>query len=614
MSPRTNEIAHWCGGCLGRMLRGLLEKSKTNQAMIFMGVAISCVVAMGIVQFERGNPLRNAFQAASPHLPIKRQDPIESSASAARNIKTAPAKPLVAPAKPKNIDDYWRQTDLDLHYVDELLQEKYCQANEKRFLACVSALVQVAKELRLQILPNNQIVPLTEQGYLDKPEKEILQSWKSFYRNRSSLIPGAPVFSVQKTYAGLKKLIQKQDAPRLTALAMNSFISVDQDPHSYIMPTKYYKEIIAKSDPTSSNLGIVLRERDQGFFIRRVFEGSLAEKTGLKRNDELIEVNGVSLKGLSKTSLQDLLRAEVGDFTRIRLKRQKEILGFQIHRQENTLKTVSQSFHPQNKHLGVVTLNKFANGSCELVEKSIRSLQRSGASSLMLDLRDNTGGQIDEASCIIGLFTGPQKDLFQLKYFDLAKGYDSYSTHRRRVFSGPLVVLVNANTASASEIVAGVLKELRRALIVGDRTFGKGSFQEGEGWGNEEDVIYFKTQGLFYFPSGLSPQGVGVMPDVYVADVDSGLEKTWREKDLYWSSINNPRNGLAMSAATKNLAKMSMGRYDQCLKGSKKTKFQKQWLANQMDVEVETARTVLGCVPPQAFETMTGNVGAGFGR
>lgn len=585
-------------------------------------ISALCGVAMGAVLVVYKDLTTSSIQTAFPRQSIQKKEvqteqpqedvvPADFSQRAQRNPHLSAPVQIVNPAKPKNIDDYWKQTDLDLHYVDELLKEKYCHESEKRFLACVSALVQMAKELRLQILPNNQVISLTEQTYLDKSEKEILNSWRHFYRNKQSLIPGATSFSIQKSYSNLKKNIRKQDGPRITAVALNSFISVDLDPHSYLMPSSYYKEIIAKADPSSSNLGIVLREQNRSFYIRRVFEGSLAEKNGLKRNDELVEINGTSLKGLSKTSIQDLLRAEVGDVTRVKLKRNQSVLAFAIKRQATTLKTVSATLHTQNKKLGILTLNKFANNSCRLVEKSILSLKKSGATSILLDLRDNTGGQIDEASCIIGLFIGPKRDIFQLKYFEAEKGYDSYSTSRQRIFDGQLAVLINSNSASASEIVAGVLKELNRALIIGDRSFGKGSFQEGEGWGRGDDIIFFKTQGLFYFPSGQSPQGVGVTPDIQIAtEANSNKSKTelLRENDLYWSSIANPKKSKSPVNRVTTAGKNS---YTQCLSDHQQNKNQADV---SVDMELETAQQVLGCLPSHKNNWVTGSAGAGMGR
>ncbi|MFN7905054.1 MAG: S41 family peptidase [Pseudobdellovibrionaceae bacterium] len=587
----------------------------------FVIASVVCAVAMGVIHVvHKTLSVDSSIQTAFPRQAIRGSD---FSPRADRGIPLSNPVKIITPSKPKSVDDYWKQTDLDLHYVDELLKEKYCNESEKRFLACVSALIQMAKELRLQIQPNNQVVALTDQSYLDKSEKEILAAWKHFHKNQTSRIPGATVFSIQKAYLNLKKSIRKKDAPRITAIGLNAFISVDLDPHSYLMPSKYYKEIISKADPLSSNLGIVLREQNKTFVIRRVFDGSLAQINGLRRNDELIEVNGVSLRGLSKTSLQDLLRAEIGATTQIKVKREKETMAFTIQRKATTLKTVSHGIHPQNNKMGILTLNKFASGSCDLVERSLVSLKRSGATSVMLDLRDNSGGQIDEASCIIGLFTGPKKNIFQLKYFETAKGYDSYSTNRKRIFAGQVAVLINSNSASASEIVAGVLKEMNRALIVGDRSFGKGSFQEGEGWGHGSDVIFFKTQGLFYFPSGQSPQGIGVIPDIQVPQVASSPKESYREFDLYWSSIHNPEFKSIeryVKANTKtvvqptNVTTWNQGTYSKCLNDKSNSKSKQQLMPYQVDFEIDLAQEVLGCLPPMKAKTVTGNVGARTGR
>lgn len=123
---------------------------------------------------------------------------------------------------------------------------------------------------------------------------------------------------------------------------------------------------------------------------------------------------------------------------------------------------------------------------------------------------------MEEAACVTSLFVGADKRIFEIRYLESGKKAEAYYGGEEKVTDLPLAVLVNASSASAAEIVAGSLRDFGRGVLVGERTFGKGSFQEGEYWSQNKNIALFETKGFYYLPSGRSPQMKGLEPDVAV--------------------------------------------------------------------------------------------------
>lgn len=174
------------------------------------------------------------------------------------------------------------------------------------------------------------------------------------------------------------------------------------------------------------------------------------------------------------------------------------------------------------------TLKNFKPGACVALAEALAYLNQQGSREMILDLKDNPGGLVEEAVCIATLFLGKKKML------TLADNEVLWGT-RDALYLGEVKVLVNSKSASASEILAGLLKYYKRGEIVGERTFGKGTYQEKTpGRFILYNLKFYKTQGLYYFPDGSSPQIKGIIPD----KIDPELKGEDREENFLFPLAN----------------------------------------------------------------------------
>ena len=186
-----------------------------------------------------------------------------------------------------------------------------------------------------------------------------------------------------------------------------------------------------------------------------------------------------------------------------------------------------------DRNYALITLSKFNKGTCREVADSLKQAQKQNAAGVVLDLRDNPGGFLDEAACMAGLFLGKNKKAYYVEYIDDLKSNEVMLTSEDQAYGGPFAVLVNAASASAAESFAGAMQDYQRAVIVGQRTFGKGTFQEPEEWFLNEKISLFRTQGFYLLPSRNSTQLLGVRPDVEVA----GTSPQKREQNYFFNPI-----------------------------------------------------------------------------
>ena len=274
------------------------------------------------------------------------------------------------------------------------------------------------------------------------------------------------------------------------------------DPYTEYYPEKDMKDLKMITTGKYAGIGAVIRQytgRDY-IYIDEPYEGMPAARYGLKAGDEILSINGESMKGKASSYVSDHLRGEADSKLTVTVRRPgvPDSLSIDVIRSVIALPAVP--YYGMYKGYGYILLEQFTENCSKSVMKALVELKEQGAKGIILDLRGNGGGLLNEAVEIVGLFVPKGTKLVETRG-KVPQAASTYVTQRNPIDENiPLVVLTDDQSASASEIVAGSLQDLDRAVIVGVRTFGKGLVQTTR-------MLPFNgtlkvTTAKYYIPSG----------------------------------------------------------------------------------------------------------------
>jgi carboxyl-terminal processing protease len=294
------------------------------------------------------------------------------------------------------------------------------------------------------------------------------------------------------------------------------------DRFSSYLPPKEYQRFKQATDSAYEGVGMQIQEDKRGLRVVTVYDGSPAKRAGIRRGDVVTKANGVSLAGKDATRGSALIKGPPGTEVTLTWVRGKRTFTRKVSRARVTVPVVAASLRraPDGTKVGVVRLAAFTSGAHAEVRQALEKLKKRGAKAYVLDLRANGGGLVTEAQLVASAFLrgGPvvktKGRAVPERTFD--------ATGDPVVPTAPVAVLVDHDTASASEIVSGALQDRKRAKVVGTRTFGKGVFQSVVELSNGGALDI--TAGQYFTPSGrnLGGRGVhtgaGIAPDVPAKD------------------------------------------------------------------------------------------------
>lgn len=281
------------------------------------------------------------------------------------------------------------------------------------------------------------------------------------------------------------------------------------DPYTEYYPASKADELKMMTTGKYAGIGSVIRFHTdkKSTVISEPYEDMPAQRAGLKAGDVLISIDGVDVKGMSTDSVSDRLRGEPGTTLTVEYERpgKKGTHKVKIQRESIALPAIPY-YGIQKGNIGFIQLTSFTDGCAKEMRRALVELKKQGATSFIIDLRSNGGGLLNEAVDIVNLFIPKDKIIVTTKG-KIKQSNETYKTQKAPIdTTSPIVILVDGQTASASEIVAGSLQDFDRAVIIGSRTFGKGLVQ------STREVIgggFLKlTTAKYYTPSGRCVQAL----------------------------------------------------------------------------------------------------------
>ena len=317
---------------------------------------------------------------------------------------------------------------------------------------------------------------------------------------------------------------------KLIGEAINGMLQ-SLDPHSSYIDPKEYKNLQISTSGEYSGLGMEVTS-DEGFVkVISPIDGTPAKKAGIKSGDYIIEINDESIIGLPLSEAVDLMRGKPGQSVKITIARSNdEKIEFNLKREIIKRQIVSYSIKEGLAYVRISQFNENAYRELSVAISSLKKEMSSEIPGLILDLRGNPGGLLDQSIKVSSAFL----DGGEVVSTKGRKESDNrnYNADIGELLKGvPLVILIDEGSASASEIVAGAIQDRKRGLIVGMKSFGKGSVQTIVPLkGGKDGAIKLTTQ-RYYTPSGESIQGRGITPNILIDYLPEGSKKANARKE-----------------------------------------------------------------------------------
>lgn len=358
--------------------------------------------------------------------------------------------------------------------------------------------------------------------------------------HRSSQASKESAFKPLEKFAKVLQFIEDSyvdEAPvqQLVENAINGMLA-DLDPHSAYLPPKMFAEMKNETEGKFGGIGIEVSIEDGKIIVISAIDDTPAAKAGLKKGDQVVSIDGNPADGVNLAKAINMMRGETGSKVAIKIRRPSENKVLEFHLERKLIKVSSVKSVLLNHGVLYVRISSFMERTSEDLAKSLKEY-RARTSGIILDLRSNPGGLLDEAIKVSNLFIDEGPIVYTISRDKTQKDI-SNARKGNKVTDAPVVVLVDQSTASASEIVAGALQDYKRAIIAGQQSFGKGSVQTvlpiGDGSGLKLTIA------RYYTPSGRSIQARGIEPDVeldsfspdMVAQTRAAQRKGTRESDL----------------------------------------------------------------------------------
>lgn len=310
----------------------------------------------------------------------------------------------------------------------------------------------------------------------------------------------------------LDRYVNGADATKLEDAAAHAMVGALGDRWSYYIPADEYAAFEEQKKNAYVGIGVTITVTEEGYSIQKLAEGGPAEEVGILAGDLIVAVDGQSVAGMDSNAGKALIQGKVGTQVKITVRRAGEEKTFSVTRRTVRTKVATATMLQDN--IGLVTIANFNTNCYKETVAAIKTLREQGAVALIFDVRNNGGGYADELVKILDYLL-PEGDLFRTIDY---RGKESVDRSDASCLDMPMSVLVNGSSYSAAEFFAAALDEYDYAIVAGEKTSGKGHYQVTYQLSDGSAVGL--SIGKYFTPKGVSLEGVGITPEVYV-EVDA---------------------------------------------------------------------------------------------
>lgn len=323
----------------------------------------------------------------------------------------------------------------------------------------------------------------------------------------------------------IKNYYGEYDEQKLLDAALAGVLQELDDPYTTYIDENSVNNFNIQLEGNYEGLGIEIYNSNSKIVISKVFTSSPASKAGLQAGDIILSINDKSTSEMKTTDFANIVK-ENNKF-KISVQRNDEIKEITVEKNNVTINSVeSQVFNNNNKKIGYLNISIFANNTYGQMKKELESLEESKIDSLIIDVRNNTGGHLTSVENILSLFLDSSHIIYKMEDSEGVKEYYSTGTVTKNY---PIIVLTNEISASASEILTAALKDEYGAKSVGKKTYGKGSAQELRTL--PDGTQYKFTTRKWLTPKGESIDGIGIPVDFEISMYDSYTNNPTVEND-----------------------------------------------------------------------------------
>lgn len=330
------------------------------------------------------------------------------------------------------------------------------------------------------------------------------------------------------------KYVNDTDDVKLIDGAIDGMVKSLNDPHSNYLSPKMYKTLMEQTEGSFAGIGVVMgMDNEQKIHIVGIVENSPGQKAGLQEGDEILAVDGVPVTQMAFDEVAAHVRGQAGTDVVLTIMRDNANQDITITRDNIKLKTVGHKMLDNN--IGYIQIVSFSEDTANEFNKAYNDLKNQGMKALVLDLRNNPGGLL--TTCVeIAKKLVPKGEIVSI--VDKQGNKETYSSSLEAP-EYPLVVLINKNSASASEILSGAIQDTKAGTIIGNTSYGKGSVQTILPM-FEDDAVKL-TIAKYYTPSGRSIDGTGITPDIEINLDENATSDTQLDKalEILKAQLNN---------------------------------------------------------------------------